>query len=340
MIHMDYTREDLEDLKIKAKRKWRKAIVGDEEKRIRDCMSDPDVQKRVKLVDTASFTVGVALAFFAEYLLFVQPSAFPSFYYINLILLMLLRYYTYKSINSQFFMIDFCYFMQVSTTLQTLTCPVTSDYGMCSTWFKSNFLLSHGPLGLAIVAWANSIVFHSLDKMTSFYIHIMPPLTYYLLRWNIIPDSVPESGLSLSFTSALLVPLTFYLIWQVMHLYIQQTVIDNDPELVTSVRYLTSNKRSVIYGIIKGYCTRLGIRTKGEVHNPDSLKTKVIFFTSQFVIILCFLLPMPLMFYFRFLNTTYLLVLILVALWRGGSYYIFVFSRIYNDKFTAKDKVQ
>ena len=33
---------------------------------------------------------------------------------------------------------------------------------------------SHGPIAIAIIAWQNSLVFHSLDKMTSFFIHIMP----------------------------------------------------------------------------------------------------------------------------------------------------------------------
>ena len=63
---------------------------------------------------------------------------------------------------------------QVSAVLQSLLCWVGSDTGFCSSWFKANFVLSHGPLAIAILAWQNSIVFHSLDKMTSFYIHIMP----------------------------------------------------------------------------------------------------------------------------------------------------------------------
>ena len=46
-----------EDLKTKWKKRWREAITGDGEMRIRDHMDDKEVQKRVKLVDTASFTV-------------------------------------------------------------------------------------------------------------------------------------------------------------------------------------------------------------------------------------------------------------------------------------------
>ena len=106
--------------------------------------------------------------------------------------MLLSRYLTYKAIKNHFFMLDFCYFVnvsssfpisqhcdilshhQISVLLQSLTCSMDSDSGFCSTWFKSNFVMSHGPIAIAILAWQNSIVFHSLDKMTSYFIHIMP----------------------------------------------------------------------------------------------------------------------------------------------------------------------
>jgi len=71
---------------------------------------------------------------------------------------------TYKAIKNHFFMLDFCYFLNGSVLLQSLTCSMSADSGFCSTWFKSNFMLSHGPIAVAILAWQNSIVFHSLDK--------------------------------------------------------------------------------------------------------------------------------------------------------------------------------
>ena len=65
-------------------------------------------------------------------------------------------------------------------------------------------------------------------------------MTCYLQRWDVIPGSMPEEGLSLSIMSGLVVPMMLYSVWQVFYLYIQYTVIDHDPELVTSLRYLTS----------------------------------------------------------------------------------------------------
>lgn len=327
-----------EQFKSKWKRRWRKAISGDPEKRIRDHMGDKGVQRRIKIVDTASFALGVFMAMFSEYLILAQPGAFPWFYLVTLALLMSLRYTTYKAINNHFFMIDFCYFMQISVTLQALTCSPSSAFG--AVWFKANYVLSHGPIAIAILAWQNSMVFHSLDKMTSFYIHIMPPLTCYLQRWDIIPGSLPSGGLSLSVGDTLVTPLIIYSTWQVMYLYIQATVIDHDPDLVTSLRYLTQCPRNPMYKITMDICHRLGVIKPGELYRPDSLKTKVVFVSGQWIYVLLWLLPTPLLFYFRFLNTTFLLILIIAGIWRGGSYYIFVFSKVYNKKFETENVIE
>ena len=39
-----------------------------------------------------------------------------------------------------------------------------------------------GPLMCAIIVWKNSLVFHSLDKLTSFFLHAFPPIVVHLLR--------------------------------------------------------------------------------------------------------------------------------------------------------------
>merc|ERR1712233_296319 len=103
--------------------------MGDPDKRIRDHMDDKEVQKRIRLVDTASFTLGVFMAMWVEYLILASPSAFPWFYLVTLILLMLLRYTTYRAINNHFF-------MHVSVITQTLLFPPPSSFG--AAWFKAN----------------------------------------------------------------------------------------------------------------------------------------------------------------------------------------------------------
>ena len=75
---------------------------------------------------------------------------------------------------------------------------------------------------------------------------------------------------------------------------------------------------------------------QGEKYSSDDIKTKVIFVVGQWMYMVLMLLPVPLLFHLRLLNTTYLTVLILAGIWRGGSYYIFKFSRSYNTKFEIR----
>ena len=80
---------------------------------------------------------------------------------------------------------------------------------------------------------------HSRAGTESHSATLFQPLTCYLQRWDVISGSVPAEGFSLSFSEAFIIPMFLYSVWQVFYLYIQYTVIDHDPELVTSLRYLT-----------------------------------------------------------------------------------------------------
>ena len=82
----------------------------------------------------------------------------------------------YRAENYHLFMLDFCYFMNVSVLMQTILFP------NCLVWFKANYALCMGVLMMAILVWQNSLVFHSLDKLTSIFIHVFPPLTLHLYR--------------------------------------------------------------------------------------------------------------------------------------------------------------
>ena len=108
---------------------------------------------------------------------------------------------------------DFCYFVNLSVTLQTAFFPDhllwykvnviiklclspkirayqrcnpflwapkfvvvvhTYQYSQTIGWryvcyFQANYMLAMGPLMTAIMVWKNSLVFHSLDKLTSMY---------------------------------------------------------------------------------------------------------------------------------------------------------------------------
>lgn len=100
-----------------------------------------------------------------------------------------------------------------------------------------------GPLAWSILAWRNSLVFHSLDKTTSLFIHLTPNLLFYALRWL---DKHPERYIDydslknvlsiltqtmrsvaryetfrdnndISFSTMILTPIVPYLLWQAFY---------------------------------------------------------------------------------------------------------------------------
>ena len=91
------------------------------------------------------------------------------------------RYFQYKSEKGRLYMLDFCYFTNISVSIQTNLFPDSL------VWFKANYVISMGCLMIAIVAWQNSLVFHSLDKLTSIFIHAFPPLVLHLYRYVLHP---------------------------------------------------------------------------------------------------------------------------------------------------------
>jgi len=66
------------EVPIKAKRRWRKAVTGDENKRIRDYMKETP---QVKMQDKISFTLGVIVICLSEWLILRTPNLFQFFLY-------------------------------------------------------------------------------------------------------------------------------------------------------------------------------------------------------------------------------------------------------------------
>ena len=132
---------------------------------------------QVKFVDKVSFTFGVTCIVVTELLALRHPEYFTAFYLVLITGLLANRYLEYVATNDHLFMLDFCYFMNISVLLQTILFPD------CLAWYKANYVLCMGVLMMAILVWQNSLVFHSLDKLTSIFIHVFPPLTLHLYRY-------------------------------------------------------------------------------------------------------------------------------------------------------------
>jgi hypothetical protein len=96
-------------------------------------------------------------------------------YSLQLLYFMPVRYYTYHKRGYHYFLADLCYFVNVLLLLSIWVFP-NSRRLMIAT-----YCLAYGNNAWAIAMWRNSLVFHSLDKVTSLFIHIMPPVVLHCL---------------------------------------------------------------------------------------------------------------------------------------------------------------
>jgi len=324
----DKIQEVRKEAQGRAQRKWRKAVTGDPDKRIRDHMKEVP---QVKMIDKLSFTFGVLCICGSEWLALRHADWFPLYYYAIMTMLLVWRLITYSKDKYQLFMLDFCYFVNLSVVLQTAFFPTDIN------WFKANYILCMGPLMFAIIVWKNSLVFHSLDKLTSFFLHAFPPLTVHLFRWGLIPNPAIQRDAHLAPLEVLLLPLGLYLCWQLGYWTITEGLLRSqlarDPDLITSLRYLAGDKKNGFRNLCLSLLCWVGLTNPGEDLDPDSLKAKITFAITQLVYTLITILPTPFLFHSYRLSCIYMVLLYGFGTWNGASYYIEVFAERYRLQF-------
>ena len=94
--------EARDKMKVKAKRRWRKAVTGDPEKRIRDHMKEVP---QVKMIDKLSFTFGVLCICGSEWLALRHADWFPLYYTVIMATLLMWRLVTYYQEKYHLFML-------------------------------------------------------------------------------------------------------------------------------------------------------------------------------------------------------------------------------------------
>lgn len=127
--------------------------------------------------------------------------------------LLLYRFLTYKDLHQHYFLFDLCYFVNVLFLVYLFAVPHSVPF------FETLFVLTCGPLCWAIPMWRNSLVFHSVDKMTSLWLHVSPALSIWGLRWNYsrgFPDF--NESVDTSVRTLLIYPMLVYMAWQILYL--------------------------------------------------------------------------------------------------------------------------
>ncbi|XP_019861295.1 PREDICTED: uncharacterized membrane protein C776.05-like [Amphimedon queenslandica] len=226
-------------------------------------LQDDDLEEIAKIrklgnvtADKLTFTLllGGALvdAFIAGYL----PQYFYYWHTLKYLVLMPIRWFHYKQKRHHYFLLDFCYYTNTLLLIYFWS-PWQPNW-----LFPTVFVFSHGPLLFATVIWRNSIVPHSLDRMTSVFIHLSPALTTWGTRWYSSvkqefslcaqptepgPNGCNHIGLRELVTG----PLVFYLVWMLLYILVVQVWRKErvrKRSYATSVTWMTeSTKKGFLY---------------------------------------------------------------------------------------------
>ena len=135
----------------------------------------------IRLRDKVSFLGGVVGCAAIEFAILVQPRSFATWYVAFILPLLALRLWLYSRLRWHYFLLDFCYIANLACLVQVIAFPHFQPL------IIANFAHATGPLALAIPTWRNSLVFHSLDKITSVFIQALPALLLFCTRWCSIP---------------------------------------------------------------------------------------------------------------------------------------------------------
>jgi hypothetical protein len=163
-------------------------------------------------------------------------------------------------------------------------------------------------------------VFHSLDKVTSLFIHAFPPVVAYSLRWH--QRELYGLHPTMSWHESLIAPLLPYLLWQVAY-WINDSVVE-DGEMMTSYKCLAADSSHLVALIVHKF--------------PESIRVFV-FMALQLAYTVLTMIPCKFMYESAQFSAAMILLLVSVSVWNGASYYFDVFAVRYQESFRAKEQM-
>ena len=121
-------------------------------------------------------------------------------------------------------------------------------------------------------------------------------LLYWLpFRWNIIPNDLNLSEQPFSLRESFLLPMAFYLLWQLLYILAVEVVlaawIRADTELEFALRCLARDADNGMHQLVLGLMRKLNIMAPSEIFQAETAKTKIIFISAQLVYTVITLAP-------------------------------------------------
>ncbi|KAF5019734.1 hypothetical protein F66182_8239 [Fusarium sp. NRRL 66182] len=288
--------------------------------------------KVISAREKISFIFGVMNIFVSGYLIGAYPEYFHWWYTIQLLYFMPIRFFTYRRRGYHYFLADLCYFTNLLLALSIWVFPGSKRL------FTASYCLAFGNNAVAIIMWRNSLVFHSFDKVTSLFIHIMPCATLHCIVHLFSPDkqkerfpaiwtiknSPPGSPTAYANIISMLAWSTLpYIFWQLSY-YFFITVRRREK--------IAAGRPTSFTWLRKSYANSwLG---KFVLRQPERLQ-EATFMLIQYSYALLTMLPCPLWFLSRWASALFLIVVFTWSIYNGATYYIDVFGVRFQKELEA-----
>ncbi|XP_074273626.1 glycerophosphocholine acyltransferase 1 isoform X2 [Silene latifolia] len=271
---------------------------------------------------------------------FSGPQDIPLVYCLFYVIFVPLRWIYYRYKKWHYYLLDFCYYANTISLVTLLLYPKNEKL------FMVCFSFAEGPLAWAIIVWRCSLVFNSIDKITSVLIHLLPGLVFFTIRWwnpTTFADMHPEGtarrvswpyveNKSYLWTWLVFVPLIVYTLWQILYFLIVDVLrrqrLLRDPEVMTSYRELSKKAQKA---------NNMWWRLSSLLGDQNRLFMYIAFQALFTVATMALTVPLFLSYH---LHVIFQVLKVSAAVWNGGSFVLEVMPRQVIQKQKKKTEMR
>ncbi|GMH76465.1 hypothetical protein TrST_g1984 [Triparma strigata] len=267
----------------------------------------PKIQ--VSVADKFIYSWGVINVALTAYFLGHFPGHFYLWHSPKCIVLLVYRWTEWKmdGTGRHYLFYDFCYWANFLCLYYIWFNPHSAET------FKILFMVSNGPLAWAVLAFNNSLIFHSAQHMVSAFIHISPMLLSYCLRWHPGEEVVvcPETGCEVvtHFDLIKTTMVKFYLPWLVFY-YAWVFVAMKD------------RVKRVGATTLFDHVSKIGGEKWFNNISSNRLLQQAFFMLCHYVFAMCTMLLAAVFYHHKKSHFSFVFIICFSSAWNGSNYYM------------------
>lgn len=169
------------------------------------------------------YILGAFQLVFTPFILFYNMTLAKYLHIAKFIILMPLRFNSFKKIKWHYFMMEFCYYAGLLLNLFIIQERFMG--GIYNHYFVTVYTFASGPLLFAIFLNRDKLFLHSQSHLTSTYIHMTPALMVWGLRWHnngqdfqeLFPIDFTIEHVVNSYLEMMKITIPIYLVWAIAY---------------------------------------------------------------------------------------------------------------------------